>query len=78
MSNGTDHNFAKAFGEFIRDGRSSKRYSQKDLAKLLDVDQSYLSRIEQGSRSVDFEFAVRICSYLDLNLNDFLKKTHIL
>ena len=71
---GPDADFAKDFGDFIRSGRIRKQHSQKDLAKLLDVDQSYLSRIEQGTRNVDFEFAVRICSYLELDLNDFLKE----
>lgn len=77
MSISTDRDFAKAFGEFIRDGRIKKRYSQNELAKRLDLDQSYLSRFEQGSRSVDFELAVKICSCLDLDLNDFLKQLRL-
>lgn len=65
-------NFAKHFGEFVRNGRIGKKVSQNDLAEALGINQSYLSRIEHGARSIDFEFAVKICSYLGLDLNDFL------
>ena len=74
MNSEADHDFAKAFGEFIRDGRINKKLSQLELATGLGITQSYLSRFEQGTRSVDFELAVRICSYLDLDLNDFIKR----
>ena len=67
-----DQNFAKHFGEFIRNGRVGKKVSQNDLAEALGITQSYLSRIEQGARNIDLELAVKICSYLGLNLNDFL------
>ena len=72
MNSENDNYFGKAFGEFIRDGRNFKKLSQHELANNLGMNQSYLSRIEQGTRNVDFELAVKICSYLDLDLNDFL------
>ncbi len=67
-----DQNFAKHFGEFIRNGRVGKKVSQNDLAEALGINQSYLSRIEQGARNIDLELAVKICSFLGLDLNDFL------
>ena len=73
MSSGHDSGFGKAFGEFIRNGRCLNKLSQAELASALGLNQSYLSRIEQGSRNVDFELAVKICSQLNLDLNDFLK-----
>jgi len=76
MSSGHDSGFSKAFGEFIRDGRNAKKLSQQELAASLGMNQSYLSRIEQGSRNVDFELAVKICSHLNLDLNDFIKKRY--
>ena len=75
MNRGNDKEFGKVFGEFIREGRTLKKLSQQDLAAALGLNQSYLSRIEQGTRNVDFELAVKICSYLSLDLNDFLKLT---
>ena len=67
-----DQNFAKHFGEFIRNGRVGKKVSQNDLAEALGINQSYLSRIEQGARNIDLELAIKICFYLGLDLNDFL------
>ena len=77
MNSNTEQVFAKAFGEFIRSGRVGKKRSQKDLANILDLDQSYLSRLEQGARSIDFELAVKICSCLDLDLNDVLTQIRL-
>jgi transcriptional regulator with XRE-family HTH domain len=72
MKNEEAQTFAKHFGEFVRNGRIGKKVSQNDLAEALGINQSYLSRIEQGARNIDLELAVKICSYLGLNLNDFL------
>jgi len=72
MKNADNQNFAKRFGEFIRNGRIRKKLSQQELADHLGMNQSYLSRIEQGARSIDFELAVKICAFLTLDLNDFI------
>ena len=74
MKYADDQSFAKHFGEFVRDGRIKGKLSQQDLANHLGMTQPYLSRIEQGTRSVDLELAVKICSFLNLDLNDFLSK----
>ena len=75
MKSVDDQKFAKLFGEFVRDSRGLKKVSQQELADQLEISQSYLSKIEQGVRSVDFELAVRICSFLNRDLNDFLIQT---
>ena len=75
MKSAVDQNFAKLFGEFVRNSRGLKKVSQQELADQLEISQSYLSKIEQGVRSVDFELAVRICSFLNRDLNDFLKQS---
>ena len=76
MNNADDQKFAKLFGEFVRDSRGLKKVSQQELADQLEISQSYLSKIEQGVRSVDFELAVKICTFLNRDLNDFLKQTN--
>ena len=75
MSKEENLSFAVLFGEFIREGRVKQKLSQADLAKKLGMTQSYLSRIEQGARSIDFELAICICSILNLDLREFLKET---
>ena len=74
MNNGCDQNFAQNFGEFIREGRFARNLSQLELAERLGLSQPFYSRLENGGRSIDLELAVKICSILDLDLNEFLKK----
>ena len=75
MNSVTSNDFNKAFGEFIRSGRRQKRLSQLELATYLGITQSHLSRVEQGIRGIDFELAVKMCSYIGLDLNEFMKLT---
>ncbi len=74
MASGYDPDFASAFGAFIHKGRISKKLSQKELAKKLGITQPFLSRLEQGLRNVDLEQALVICSFLDLDINEFVLK----
>lgn len=74
MCSGYDPDISRAFGAFIRDGRISKKISQQDLAKSLGITQPYLSRLEQGLRSIDLDQAITICTTLDLDLNKFILK----
>ena len=36
----------KTFGELIRDARKQQEYSQRELAKLVEVNYTYLSKLE--------------------------------
>lgn len=36
----------KTFGELIRDARKKQEYSQRELAKLVEVNYTYLSKLE--------------------------------
>ncbi|RAM65773.1 helix-turn-helix domain-containing protein [Herbaspirillum rubrisubalbicans] len=40
------------FGLFLQDIRRDRRLAQKQLAGLLEVDQSYLSGLESGRKGV--------------------------
>lgn len=71
--NETDSNeVALRFGEFIKEGRLKKSFTQAMVANSLGVSQSYYQRIESGSRTVDLFLAMRICRVLELDLNCFL------
>lgn len=67
--------FAELFGEFVRHGRAKQKVKQQELAEELGLSQSYLSKIEQGTRNVDLELAIKICAFLKLDLNDLLRQT---
>lgn len=61
-----------AFGEFIRRGRERKNMYQTEVAEQLGVTQSYYSHIEAGRRNVDLVMAMRICTILGLNLQEYI------
>jgi transcriptional regulator with XRE-family HTH domain len=52
------------FGEKLRTLRCSRKLSQKDMAKALNVSAAYLSALEHGHRSApSFEFVQRVIGY---------------
>ena len=73
MANVQDSHFATSFGAFIRDGRLAKNLYQSDVADHLNLTQSYYSCLESGKRNIDLGLAMKICSFLDLDLGSFLK-----
>ena len=73
MNHEEELNFAELFGEFVRQGRMEQKIKQQDLADHLGMSQAYLSRLEQGARNIDLELAVKICSFLKLDLNEFIE-----
>lgn len=72
QKNPEDAAFQREFGEYIKQGRERQCLYQSQVAELLGVSQQYYSHIEKGIRNVDLVFALKICSALKLNLNDFI------
>ena len=72
--NPADVAFQKDFGEYIKSGREKLHLYQSQVAESLGVTQQYYSHIEKGIRNVDLVFALKICSVLQLSLNDFIAK----
>ncbi|SFJ76883.1 Transcriptional regulator, contains XRE-family HTH domain [Amycolatopsis sacchari] len=57
--------------EVLREYRKAKGLSQADLAQILNLDQSYVSKIENGQRQVrDLETLVRIAQQLNISPNE--------
>ena len=50
------------FGQRMRILRKESRLTQEQLAKYLDVDQSLITKLENGSRSLNVELAEQICN----------------
>jgi len=60
------------FGQFVKAAREEKGLSQRELAELMDVTQTYISIVELGKRRVDLSFSRKICKVLNVDLRDFL------
>ncbi|GJO37422.1 hypothetical protein NJB1604_02210 [Mycobacterium marinum] len=59
------------FGERVRDARSKRQWTQRQLAERLNLDSSAVSRLEQGTRAVRLGEAALIARALNVDL-DFL------
>ncbi len=55
----------------VRIKRVLKGLSQEDLAKLANVDRSYISQIESGKKTPSISVLERIAGALNCNLKDF-------
>ena len=64
--------FNAAFGNFIREGRENKGMLQSDVSLHLGVSIAYYSYLELGKRNIDLKMALDICSFLGLNMNEFV------
>ncbi len=61
----------KTFGQMIRDARKEKRITQRDLAKMIDVDFSYISKIETGALEPPSESVInKIAKVLEIDSNE--------
>ncbi len=57
----------------MRSVRESVGVSQRELAKLLNLPQSYVSKIERGERQLQALELIEICRLLKVNPVDILK-----
>lgn len=63
----------KSFGSFIREKRIEKNYSQKDLAQLLYVTESAVSKWERGITYPDITLISDICRVLDITEHELIE-----
>lgn len=58
----------------LKELRQKNAIRQVDMAKLLNVPQSFVSKYESGARQLDILELRQICKILGISLNDFVKK----
>ena len=57
----------------MRSLRTSRKWSQTDLALRADVDRNYISLIELGRNSPSVRLLFRLCDALDISPSEFLR-----
>ena len=62
----------KTFGSFIKERRSEKGYSQKDLAEMLFVTEGAVSKWERGVSYPDITLIADICRALDISEHELI------
>ena len=58
-------------GKVIREERLKRKISSKAFAKLIDIDNGFLTHIEKGERNPSRKVLAKICTELDLSY-DFM------
>lgn len=53
--------------------RKLSKYTQLQLAELLDVDRSYISKIELGNVGVSLDIMFKLSELLDIPVNKFFE-----
>lgn len=59
----------ESIGMSIRTFREKKGYSQEDLARLMSVNRSTISKVETGKFAISVDYLVRFAWYLDFDIN---------
>lgn len=58
----------RRIGAALREARLSRGVTQDDLAQLLEVDRTMISRYERGSRTLSAPALLRVFDYLEYSL----------
>ena len=60
----------------IKKLREEKNLSQEQLANLLEISQSKLSKIENGRlKKIEMKLVLKFCKIIDINLDDFFENS---
>ena len=65
---------SEVFAENLRRFGTEKGYTQEDLAKLLNINRTTLTKYETDVTEPDFERLKLICELLDVDYNTILQK----
>ena len=59
----------EAIGMSIRTFREKKGYSQDELAEIMKVHRSTISKVETGKFAITIDYLLRFAWYLDFNIS---------
>ena len=59
----------EVIGKQIRVFRKKKGFSQDELAEIMDVNRSTISKVETGKFAITIDYLVKFAWYLDFNIS---------
>lgn len=65
----------KKFGQFIRESRLKKGYTQKELSELLFIDVTAVSKWERGVSYPDITVIPDLCRHLDVSEHELIESS---
>ena len=60
--------YRERIGENIRESREKMGYSQDELAEIMEVNRSTISKIENGKFAISIDYIVKFGWYLDFDV----------
>jgi transcriptional regulator with XRE-family HTH domain len=68
--------YRQIIGERIREFREKRGFNQVELAEIMEINRSTISKIENGRFAITIDYLVRFAWYLDfdIELNETIKK----
>jgi transcriptional regulator with XRE-family HTH domain len=69
----SERNVLKIFGARVREIRTSKGLSQEQLARLADIDRTYIGGIERGERNAGIKNIHRIAAALAVSPSELFR-----
>lgn len=64
----------EVIGKQIRVFREKKGFSQDELAEIMEVNRSTISKVETGKFAITIDYLVKFAWYLDFNISVLEKK----
>ena len=65
----------KRSGVYIQNLRIQNGYTQNELAKAMDIDQSFLSRIEAGQKGCSVDLFIQFSEFFHVSLDALDRKS---
>lgn len=65
----------EAIGKQIRAFREKKGFSQDDLAEIMEVNRSTISKVETGKFAISIDYLVKFAWYLDFDISVLEKQS---
>lgn len=62
----------KMYNEIIRELREDNDKTQKEIANILGIDQSYYSKYEKGTREMPIHHIITLCNYYEISADYIL------
>jgi transcriptional regulator with XRE-family HTH domain len=62
-------------GIAIKEIREKKKITQTALATIADIDRTFISHVENGSRNISIETLEKLLKGLDTTFKDFFRET---
>lgn len=72
-----ENEIEQVLGDVIRELRLSRNLSQEKLAELGGFERSYISKVENGERAIQFKTVVRFAEALGIKPSELVKQFEI-